>query len=359
MPNLTPNAELETMVSEAMRLVSSTYTLPKTPHFLISRTDNLGDVILTLPMCGLIKQIWPGAHIGFVGKPYTQPILEACQWVDQFWDRAQLVDGDQAWQAAQYDVAIFVFPDREVAKAVKQKEVKYRVGTSHRWWHWLTCNIRPNVGRKQSDLHEAQLNVALLGPFFSQPVLPSTSSLGLLFGLAPVAGALFSLPTKLPELQSRYVVLHPKSAGSAREWPLTEYAALARRYVASGLQVVVTGTEKEGTKMRSEGTDLFAQTGVLNATGRLSLAELIALLAKAEQVVACSTGPLHIGSAMGVPVVGIYPPIRPMHPGRWAPIGPKARVLVADKSCEDCRKSQNCVCIQQIRVPQELLQLGQ
>jgi hypothetical protein len=47
--------------------------------------------------------------------------------------------------------------------------------------------------------------------------------------------------------------------------------------------------------------------------------------------------------------MGIYPPIRPMHPGRWAPIGAKAKVFVKEGECEDCRKTGNCHCIREIR----------
>ena len=35
---------------------------------IISRTDNLGDVMLTLPLCGYIKSIAPETKIYFLGK---------------------------------------------------------------------------------------------------------------------------------------------------------------------------------------------------------------------------------------------------------------------------------------------------
>lgn len=64
-------------------------------RILISRTDNLGDVILTLPIAGILKKEIPGCYILFLGKKYTKPIIEACENVDEFidWDEIkQMLD---------------------------------------------------------------------------------------------------------------------------------------------------------------------------------------------------------------------------------------------------------------------------
>jgi len=55
---------------------------------LISRTDSIGDVCLTLPICAALKQKFPSARIVFLGKSYTQAIIESCPAVDEFlnWD---------------------------------------------------------------------------------------------------------------------------------------------------------------------------------------------------------------------------------------------------------------------------------
>ena len=64
---------------------------------------------------------------------------------------------------------------------------------------------------------------------------------------------------------------------------------------------------------------------------------------------AASTGPLHIAAALGKVAVGLYAPMHPIHPGRWAPIGEKAGYLVLNKMCNDCRKSMDCKCIRDIQ----------
>jgi ADP-heptose:LPS heptosyltransferase len=92
---------------------------------------------------------------------------------------------------------------------------------------------------------------------------------------------------------------------------------------------------------------------VIDITGKMSLPQFIAFIHKANYLVAASTGPLHIASSLGIGAIGIYPPIRPMHPGRWKPIGKNAKALVVNKSCENCRKTPaSCVCMNMIQAQQ-------
>ncbi|MBC8084972.1 MAG: glycosyl transferase, partial [Hymenobacter sp.] len=70
-------------------------------------------------------------------------------------------------------------------------------------------------------------------------------------------------------------------------------------------------------------------------------------LSEADGLVAGSTGPLHLAAALGRYALGLYPPIRPMHPSRWAPLGPHAGYLVVNRpDCQDCRRQPAaCTCI--------------
>lgn len=165
----------------------------------------------------------------------------------------------------------------------------------------------------------------------------------------------FNLPPSVKALiqpEKFNLILHPKSKGSAREWPLAYYAELVKQLPADQFQTFVTGTEAEGKLIREQQAQLFDFAHVHDLTGKLSLEQLICLIDNTEGLLACSTGPLHIAAALDKYALGIYPPMRPIHPGRWAPLGEKAEVLCLNKNCEDCRKTQNCTCIQAISVAQ-------
>lgn len=296
-------------------------------HVVLSRTDSIGDVLLTLPMAGLLRERWPGIRITFIGRGYTAPLLRCCTHVDHVLTLEELEQGDArgTLRDLHADVLVHVFPRRSVAGWAKAAGIPLRIGTSHRWWHWTTCNARVAFSRKRSELHEAQLNVKLLQPLgFTET--PGTAHLGLLSGLLPPVSspqvrALLGVHTK------RRVVLHPLSKGSAVEWGLDHFAALIRMLDPERYHVIVTGTQAEAERYRPKlPLDL---PHVSDAGGLLPLDQLIALIAGCDALVAASTGPLHIAAACGLRAIGLYSPKRPIHPGRWAPIGRDAHALVA------------------------------
>src|ERR1051325_1051830 len=137
--------------------------------FVISRTDSIGDVMLTLPLTGLLKKKFPGCRIIFIGRRYTRAVVACCEYVDEFadWDEISAKDkGEQenVFRRFKADAILHVFPQREIASLAKRAGIPARIGTSHRLFHWWTCNRKVDFSRKNSELHEAQLNCKLLGP---------------------------------------------------------------------------------------------------------------------------------------------------------------------------------------------------
>jgi heptosyltransferase-3 len=311
------------------------------PHtIIISRTDNIGDVILTLPMTGVLKKHFPKAKIFFIGKAYTKSIIDNCSHIDGFIDRTEVLEGLINLSAYSADAIIHVFPDKEIAKVAADAKIPIRIGTSHRWFHWLYCNKLININRKNSDLHEAQLNIKLLGHLGIKEEYTLTE-IEEMYGFSSAKDTFENNGVKT-------LIIHPKSKGSAREWKLENYRQLIKSLPAEKFKVFVTGTKAEGDKIKAEIPDFFENTQAIDLTGKLTLDELIALIRKADALLACSTGPLHIASALGINAIGLYPPKRPIHPGRWAPIGKKAKAFCLDKTCNACEKTLDCTCINSI-----------
>jgi heptosyltransferase III len=319
--------------------------MPK--KIIISRTDNLGDVILTLPLAGILKHEFKDCEIFFIGKAYTRPIIESSIFIDQFIDRDEVIKNNSVLKNINADIIVHVYPDKEIAKAAYKSKIPVRIGSSHRIHHWLYCNKRINFSRKNSTLHEAELNQKLLEPLgiIKRPVSEIASFYGL-EKVVPLNQNLIDLPDK----NKFNLILHPKSKGSAREWPLDNYLALIKNLPAQKFQIFITGTVEEGKLIKEQKPEIFQIQNVCDLTGKCSLSELISFINSADGLLACSTGPLHIASALGKFACGIYPPVKPMHPGRWAPIGRKASFLALDKNCDDCRKSGKCACIASISV---------
>jgi heptosyltransferase-3 len=63
---------------------------------------------------------------------------------------------------------------------------------------------------------------------------------------------------------------------------------------------------------------------IVDMTGKMTLPQLISFISNADGLIASGTGPLHIAAMAGINTLGLFPSVRPIHPGRWAPLGKKA-----------------------------------
>jgi len=323
--------------------------------FLVSRTDAIGDVVLTLPVCGRLKQLFPGCRVVLIGRTYTEAVAAACPWIDDFLNFEQLnaLPKDEQirlLQSYQADAILHIFPNRLLAGLARRARIPLRIGTRNRVFHWFTCNRLVALSRRHSPLHEAQLNLQLLDPLHASTelLLPQVAALVRLHAPEPLAPKWQQLLTHR-EAEQLNVVLHPRSRGSAREWGLLHFGTLARLLHAKGHRVFVTGTAAEGEELREWLTEHQSYLAA-DLTGCLTLPQLLAFLSKADGLIAGSTGPLHLSAGLGRYALGLYPPIRPMHPGRWAPLGPRAEYLVFDlPNCQNCRRQPTaCTCIKAI-----------
>jgi ADP-heptose:LPS heptosyltransferase len=289
----------------------STFAFPSS--LAIARTDSIGDVIVTLPFCGFIKKHSPNTRIVFIGRSYTQAIVEACPYVDEF-----LNFDKHAESNLDVEACVFAFPDGEVMKWVKAQGVKKRIATGSRIASWKFANDRVFFSRKNSDLHESQLNFYLLRPFGVEDI-PGLEEIRLWHVLKPQVES----PIQL-EPNKRSVVFHTLSRGSALNWSLHQYQEMADLLPPADFNIYITGTEEEGVRIRK---DFRFDSHIIDLSGKLSLPQLIAFISSCETLVAASTGPLHIASALGNQAIGLYPSKRPMHPGRWKPLGINASYL--------------------------------
>jgi ADP-heptose:LPS heptosyltransferase len=313
-------------------------------RILISRTDSIGDVVLTLPVAGVLKKKFPDAYVVFLGRNYTKDVVQTSSFVDEFISLDELQKLSEAEQlkrihALQLTHCIHVFPKKEVAQLVKKAKVPVRIGTTNRAWHWFTCNKLIRFSRKKSDLHESQLNMKLLSPFGIHETT-SLAEMPQYYGFK----AKGELPAEIKDLLStthKNVILHPKSQGSGREWGFENFGRLIELLPASDYKVFVSGTEKEKPLLQPL---LDKYPGVTDLSGKMNLEQFIVFIDAADALVAASTGPLHIAAALGKYAVGLFPSVRPMHPGRWQPVGKHAHVVMMKEDCETCKDRTNCIC---------------
>jgi heptosyltransferase III len=325
---------------------------------IISRTDGIGDVILTLPIAGILKQNFPDCHIIFLGTKYTKPIIERSVHVDTFIDWDELKTSNDSYCLAAIkelhaDVIIHVFPRKDIALLAKKARIPIRIGTTGRLYNWYTCNKLIMLSRKRSNLHEAQLNLKLLKGLGIEKKL----ALSEIPGYYGINKSNIIEPNKNTFLSKEKfnLIIHPKTKGSAREWGNDNFSELINLLPQDSFEIFITGTKEDGEKLNDIWFTKYPF--IHNLTGKFTLGELIDFISQADGLIAASTGPLHISAAMNKITIGIYAPMRPIHPGRWAPLGENASYLVVNKKCSKCKKSINCECIRSINAIQVLEEL--
>ncbi len=140
----------------------------------------------------------------------------------------------------------------------------------------------------------------------------------------------FEIPSSRPDADSikkllksnnlepdKYIVFIPGSAHEDKCWSPDKFAELADKISSKyKYPIIAVGTYSEREK--TEEINNLAKTQLINFAGHTSLKELIELLRSARLVVSNDTGPGHIASALGVPMVMMY---SWSNPARIAPYG--------------------------------------
>jgi ADP-heptose:LPS heptosyltransferase len=323
-------------------------TTPSNPakRILIGRTDNIGDVVLSLPMIRLLKMRWPNCHITVMACAYTQSIIDACADVDAFIDWQTLKDlslrqaSDSLRQKA-FDIAIAAHANNHLAtKLFYKAKIPIRIGRGSRLSKRLYLNRRLKRARDLPHMHEAELTIGLLKPLDIECTLP-TEKLHTLISLSPEAPS-----SKLQQLlaDDRFqLILHPFSNGNGREWPLSYFLKLCQMLDEKRFHIMITGSAKDGEAVAQSALEKLPH--ITNVCGKTTLPELVSLLHAADGVVANSTGPLHVAAACGSRSLGLFPRGKGIGMERWRAIGRRAQSISTDQACPGNCNNENCACM--------------
>lgn len=129
------------------------------------------------------------------------------------------------------------------------------------------------------------------------------------------------------------VVLNPGAAyGPAKRWPAQRFGGLARLFQArKNADILLVGAAGETDLAASIASGLERKP--LDFTGKTNLRQLMGLISLGRVFVTNDTGPMHIASALGIPVVAIFGPTDPKATG---PFRRPSVVLKKDAPCWPC-----------------------
>ena len=318
-------------------------------HILICRTDNIGDVMLTLPIAARLKQQYPSIKISFLCRAYAAPVVRHCRSVDEVVELEDFLSDPAGYFARSgIDTVIIAQPVKQLAQLAFKARIRNRIGNARQKLYQLFyCNRRVRFKKGNSEHHEAQFNFEFLRPF-GLKTIPEIAEIATLYDFDipendEVNGLLAQHPFNL--------IIHTKSNGHGREWPIAHYVTLAKQLSAyKDIQLWLTGSTAEGQWLAENAGELLSLPNVNNVCGRFTLDVLTSFIKAADGLIASGTGPLHISAAIGQRTLGLFPPIRPMHPGRWAPVGEHAQSLCIPTNCAGCKDidAAECACMLKI-----------
>lgn len=279
---------------------------------LAVRDDRMGDFILTLPAIQALREAFPLARLTVAVSPpvfsLAARLLSGC---NIFGESHSLPKFHAFLREEKFDLAVFFRPRLGAALAAFLAGVPKRLGTGYRGYSFL-YNLKHYEHRHTAEKHEAEYSLSLLKPLgIEKPLFFETIQTN------PEevwqAWKKFGL-----DFSQNWIAIHPGSGGSAPNWPKVNYAELAQKLEKGGYSILWTGSAAELAGMETTGVSL---------AGKTEIWELACLYSMCKVVIAPSTGPLHLASLVGTPVVGLFSSVGVVSPRRWRPLGPNAQVL--------------------------------
>jgi heptosyltransferase I len=121
----------------------------------------------------------------------------------------------------------------------------------------------------------------------------------------------------IPDAQPT-LVISPCSSHVRRNWRPERYAAVAEHAVRRhGMRVILAGGPSVLEQATGAAIVRAARAPLLNQIGRDTLPELLAVLARAAALLSPDSGPVHMATMVGTPVLGLYGATNPARSGPY------------------------------------------
>lgn len=317
----------------------------------IVRLSALGDVVNTLPALTALRRALPHAHIAWVvetaaaGVLAGHPMLDDVMVVDRKGWSASLRRLRGVKAAAGEMGSVFRRLRQGKFDAAIDFQGNFRSGVVT----FLTrASVRAGLGRSDGkELNHIFTNHHV--PMPHGPLHRVERGLRLLDGLgidtanaAPVVPASDAdrerVDAVLGEMgltPGQFAIIHAGTSafGRYKQWPNARWAAVAARlHTELGLPVVLT---RGPGASEAEEAEAIAHDSPARVAPVLSLTALGELFRRSRLFLSPDTGPMHLASAAGAPVVALFGPKDPKLYGPY--FGPRA-IVEKDMPCRPCRK---------------------
>lgn len=315
--------------------------LPDNPRILITRTDRIGDLILSTAVFPEIRKKFPKAWIAALTFLEHREILEGNPYLDEVvlydkkgWEKGWLGNLKFAKQLAakKFDLVVHLHATNRMHWVTWLARIPICIGWDRRT-AWALTRSYPDV-KKQGKKHEAEYNFDLLEALgIATPTYPETY-----FPISERAQTSLNelllhhkIPTDLP-----WVILAPGASCPSKMWPAQRFGNFANTWNEKNPSIFIGIGGRQDRPLMKKIREA-SHVPFYDFSGRLSLGMLGALLKRASLMISNDSGPAHVAAAVGTPVLSIFGRNQPgLSPRRWQPLGKKASYIWKDVGCNPC-----------------------
>lgn len=281
----------------------------------VLRLSALGDVCHVLPVVRTIQDAWPGTGITWILGRLEHKLLGHIPGIEfvVFDKNAGLAgyrDLRRHLAARRYDALLHMQLALRASLAAAVVPARVKLGFDRaraREAQWLFTTHRIEARSREHVLD------SLFG--FARRMGIGTRAMRWDIPLPPSAAEYAErvIPDGQPTL-----VLSPCSSHVLRNWSAERYAAVADHAVARhGLRVLICGGRSELEIEYGARIERLMRHPCLNLVGKDTLLELLATLGRATVLLSPDSGPAHMATAVGTPVVGLYAATNPARSGPY------------------------------------------
>ena len=306
-------------------------------RILISRTDKMGDLLLSTPIIKNLRERLPGAYIAISVQSHLKDVVRGNPYLDE----AILFDNilhkglfgsikfANLLRSRKFDLAIILTPKKRTHLLLFLSGIKERLGYDIKWG-FLNTHIVKHT-KQLGEKHETEYVLDLLRELGINGNLDNSMFMPVYKDTEEWAEQFFKQHNLIGK---KVVVMHPQ-AGYSKLWPLEYYDELVSEIIDIYKATVIYVGERQDIKVR-------LGDGIINLFGETSLSQFASILKRASLFISNDSGPVQMAAALNVPVIVIYGRKEPgIAPKRWKPLGENSMYIQKDVGCQVCL-TDNC-----------------
>ncbi len=289
------------------------------------RLSAIGDTCHAVPLLRSLQRRWPDARITWIiGRAEAKlmaPLLPEIEFltVDKRRFAAELWRLRRELAARRFDMLLHIHVSFRASLLCALVRAPIKVGFDRarsRDFQWLFTNVKIAARTREH----------VLDSFWGFAEAVGITERRLEWNLALPEAARGYASRIIPDARPT-LLISPCSSHALRNWQPAYYAQVADHAAARwGRRVVLCGGPSPIEREMAERIEAAASAALHNQVGRDTLPEMLALLQAATLLLTPDSGPAHMATSVGTPVLGLYAATNPERSGPYL-----SRALCVDR----------------------------